>query len=334
MPKFRYTPMLRSKTGEATALANLDKTAKDRILPVLHLVHKPPGTFADAIIGAWAGRHLALDGTFQFDVTGSTSTYTQMFDRIGKGKVLIVPSIEYAADPGYLAAIQKLHGRYAPGVMVKAKLNQLNAVGTWVAAQNWKPNEVDLVVTLAEIAGYDPDMLVPVVTNAIRKNIPDSSPWRSITVSASAAPKDHGGLAAGRTNVPRLEWSVWRSVAASTPYQIDYADFASLYPDLTDPPGYVMPKATVSVRYAIDGYWIVLKGKPTTGKTGQPMAAQYRAHAKTLVADPQFAGLKVGCWADDRIQKIAGGAPGGGSRSVWAGLVANRHLSLIADRLS
>lgn len=122
-------------------------------------------------------------------------------------------------------------------------------------------------------------------------------------------------------------------LSKNAPYQLDYADFSSVHPDLTDPPGYVMARATVSVRYAVDDYWIVLKGKPTSGKTGQPMATQYRAHAKTLVADPEFAGLKVGCLGDDRIQKIAGGAPGGGSRSVWAGLLANRHLSLVADRL-
>lgn len=133
--------------------------------------------------------------------------------------------------------------------------------------------------------------------------------------------------------MPRLEWRVWQGVSKSVPYQLNYADFASVHPDLTDPPGYVMPKATVSVRYAIDDHWIVIKGKPTSGKTGQPMAAQYRSHAKALTADPAFGGLKVACWADDRIQKIAGGAPGGGSRGVWAGLVANRHLSLVADRL-
>jgi hypothetical protein len=333
MPKFTYAPMLRSKAGEATALTNLVNSAKDRTRPVIHLVHKPPATFADAIIAAWAGRHLALDGTFQNAINGNAAGYTHMFDRLGKGKVAIIPSLDYAADAVTLGAIQKLRGKYAPGLMIKVKPNQLHDVTKWVTAQGWKQNEIDLVVWLTEIGGYDPDMLEPVVTKAVIDHIPNPSPWRSIILSASAAPKDHGDLVSGRTNVPRLEWRVWSGVSKSVPYQIDYADFASVHPDLTDPPGYVMARATVSVRYAIDDYWIVIKGKPTSGKSGQPMPVQYRAHAKALVADPAFAGLKTACWADDRIQKIAGGAPGGGSRSVWAGLMANRHLSLVADRL-
>ena len=333
MPTFRYLPMLRTKAGEATALTNLDNSAKERILPVFHLVHKPPGGFVDAVAAAWSGRSMALDGTFQTTITGTSSTYLQIFDRIGKAKIAVIPSLDYPADPASLAAVQKARDRYGPGVMVKAKPNQLHNVANWVAAQGWKLSEVDLVVWLTEIGGYDPDMLEPVVTKAIIDHIPNPSPWRSITLSASAAPKDYGGLTPGRTNVPRLEWRVWSGVSKSVPYQLDYADFATAVPDLTDPPGYVMAKATVSVRYAIDDYWIVLKGKPASGKSGQAMGLQYRSHAKTLIADPAFGGLKIGCWADGRITKFAGGAPGGGSRPVWAGLVANRHLSLIADRL-
>jgi len=333
MAKFTYRPMLRSKAGEATALTQLDGTAKARLTPVFHLVLNPPDGFSDAIGAAWAAKPMGLDGTWQSAIVGSATGFMHLFDRVGKAKVNVIPSVDYNADPTYLAAVQKLKGMYAPGLIVKAKPNQLQHITQWVVAQGWNPAEVDLIVYLTEIGGYDPDMLEPMVTQAIKNFIPNPSPWRSITISASAAPKDHSDLAPGRNNVPRLEWTVWNAIAKSAPYQIDFADYASSHPDLTDPPGYVMGKATVSVRYAIDNYWIMLKGKPTTGKTGQPMRAQYLAHAKTLAKDPAFGGLVVGCWADDRIKQFAGGAPGGGSRSVWAGLAANRHLSLVADRL-
>ena len=251
MPKFRYAPMLRTKAGEGTALTNLTLAAKDRLLPVFHVVHKPPASFGNVIAAAWTGRSMALDGTFSFVVTGSGAAYSQLFDHIGKGKVAVFPSVEYGADPTYVAVVQKLRGRYAPGVMVKAKPNQLSGVEKWVISQGWKTNEVDLVVTLTEIAGYDPEMLEPVVTKYIIDNIPNPSPWRSLTLSASAAPKDMGALVAGRNLVPRLEWRVWKGVSASLPYQLDYADFGTVHPELTDPPGYVMANATVSVRYTI-----------------------------------------------------------------------------------
>lgn len=330
---YRYAPMLRSKAGEASALSHLTTASKDRMMPVIHLVHVPPATFGQTVGAAWAGRSMALDGTFQTDITGTAQSFSHMFAQIGGTRVSLIPSIEYNTTGPYLTAVQRAHRRFAPGVLVKAKLNQLHHVSAWVTAQGWNANEVDLVITLGEIADFDPGTLVPAVITTIQNNIPVPSPWRSITLSSSAAPRDHGELPTGRTDVPRLEWAVWQGVVAGgLRYQIDYADYSTITPNLTDPPGYVMSRATVSARYTIDNDWIILKGRPTTGRAGQPMHRQYRTHAQTLAADPHFGGL-VGCWADDRIQQIAAGTHTSGGRPQWASYAANRHLSFIADRL-
>lgn len=328
----RYAPMLRSKAGEAIALSNLTVAAKDRMMPVVHLVHEPPATFGQTVGAAWTGRPMALDGAFQTEITGSAQSFTHMFAQIGGARVRLIPSIEYGTTPPYLTSVQRVRGRFAPGVIVKAKLNQLRDVNAWVTAQGWTPGEVDLVVTLGEIANFDPGTLEPAVTTTISNHIPNPSPWRSLTLSASAAPQDHGGLTTGRNNVPRLEWRVWQGVAPHLPYQLDYADYSTITPDLTDPPGYVMARATVSARYTVDDYWIVLKGRATTGQHAQPMGPQYRAHARSLARDPSFGGL-VGCWADARIQQIANNAQTPGGRPQWASYAANRHLSFIAHRL-
>jgi hypothetical protein len=216
---------------------------------------------------------------------------------------------------------------------VKAKLNQLHNVQAWVVAQGWSANEVDLVVTLGHIANFDPATLQPAVTATILGQVSNPLRWRSLTLSASAAPQDHGGLTVGRNNVPRLDWRVWAGVRPTLPYQIDYADYLTITPDLADPPGYVMARATVSARYTVDDHWIILKGRPTTGRHGQPMTPQYRAHARALASDPQFGGL-VQCWADGRIQQIATNPQArAGARAQWASYAASRHLSFIADRL-
>ena len=64
------------------------------------------------------------------------------------------------------------------------------------------------------------------------------------------------------------------------------------------------------------------------------MGQQYRHHARTLAADRHFGGV-ANCWADQRIQHIAGLAStaGAGNRSTWAAIGINRHISLVADRL-
>jgi Beta protein len=94
-----------------------------------------------------------------------------------------------------------------------------------------------------------------------------------------------------------------------------------------------MTKALVSVRYTASDEWIILRGSSVAGDASNRMSAQYRAHATALVADPKFGGLS-NCWADDRIRKIAQAAPGGGSRSAWAAIIASRHLSVVANEIN
>ena len=289
-------------------------------------------TFAAAVTSAWNGRPMALDGKFQCDMIGSTRDFEYMFDQIGRGMVALIPSVECHALSGYLTAVHTLRGRYAPGVLVKARPNQLHDVRAWCAAQGWPPGETDLVVNLGDIAGFDPETLACLIGQAILHHVANPSPWRSLALAASAAPRDESGLLPGRNVVPRTEWTVWRGVAASVPQSLNYGDFSTAHPDLSDPPGYAMTRALVSVRYTACDEWIILRGSSVADDTAKRMSTQYRAHAMALVAEAKFGGL-LNCWADEQIRKIAKGAPGGGSRSFWAAIIASRHLSFVANHV-
>jgi hypothetical protein len=121
-------------------------------------------------------------------------------------------------------------------------------------------------------------------------------------------------------------------VAPQVPFQLDYGDYGVSDPDLIEPPGIAMARATISVRYSVDNDWIIRKGYPITGARGRPQGHQYRDHATALTNEPDFGGVSP-CWADARIQQIAGGTIGSGNRTTWVEISVNRHLSLIADRL-
>jgi hypothetical protein len=246
--------------------------------------------------------------------------------------VQIIPSVELDATDPYRSIVHKCRNKFAEGIVVKVRLNQLANAAAWVASQGWNPSEIDLVVNLNEIAGFDPALLHPMVTSVLLKEIGSTSVWRSVALAAASAPKDHGGLPIGRSLVPRRCWQVWSATYGGLPWQLDFGDYGIGNPELADPPGLAMTRATVSVRYTLDNEWIVRKGTPTSGKTGQPMEKQYRQHAKALVAEPAFDAL-ANCWGDDRIKQIAAGAPGAGNRTTWVSISANRHFSLVADRL-
>lgn len=329
---YRYVPLLRAKAGEATALVNLTPAAKDRMFPILHLPAAVPTTFVPRLGPAWAGRCLGLDGLFNYDATGSGTDMQGTFSGLTAAGVTVVPCVEHGAPAGYLALVSPLAHSVGAGLVVKVRIGHLQAVTGWLATGGWQPANVDLVV----VAGHLPDFGGAGVLDALvlhsLQNLPNASAWRSVTLAGSAAPKDMSNLGLGSNMVPRLDWQLWNATRGHLLYQLDYGDYGIGHPDMTEPPPFVMGNATVSVKYALDSAWHVIKGRPVSGNTGIPMPVQYGGHANTLSGSAGFGGLP-GCWGDHRVGLIVAGSGTPGSRQTWVEIGANRHLSLVADRL-
>jgi hypothetical protein len=329
--KYAYRPQLRSKSGEAAALRNLDPADKAGLAPVINMVAKPPSGFANDIAAAWAGGPMSLDGTYNVGQTGTTANFTNLFGATGTGGVKLIPAIQAGETGQYLHAVKTLVGSFGPGLVLKARLQDLPIVGAYAAAQGWPTGAIDLIVDLKDVHAHDPDLLRQVVATAMSKNVVAGS-WRSVTLAAASAPRDNTGLPPGRSVIPRHCWSIWSDTAKAVSYTLDFSDYATSTPDLTDPPGFAMTKATVSARYTVDDAWIIRKGKPTSGKNGEAMPKQYKDHAKALAAEAQFGGLTM-CWGDSRILQIGAGATTAGNRTTWASIGASRHLTLVRNRL-
>lgn len=335
---YRYIPMLRSKAGEAVALQHLSVAAKQRAFPVIHLTVPVKLGFVQKLISAWAGRPLAVDGTWNFSQTGNTTAFTATITALRAANVTALPSVEVDAPALYLSAVQAtLAQAPALGLVVKAKLNQIAQLAAWVAAQGWPFQSVDLIVEAGYIPAVGQGVLDQVVVQSV--NSIAAHPWRTVTLSSSAAPRDFGNLVLGPNLVPRLDWALWQNIRPLVPIALDYADYGTSSADMTEAPGYAVANATVSVKYTLDNHWLMVKGYPTRGRTGRPMAGQYRNHAIVVQSHPQFGGVP-NCWADMRIAQIATGVllPSGrqipsGSRTSWVEIGMNRHLSLVGDRL-
>jgi hypothetical protein len=129
-----------------------------------------------------------------------------------------------------------------------------------------------------------------------------------------------------------MDWTLWHNVHSAAPAQLDYGDFGVAHPNLADPPGYAMANATVSARYSLDNYWLMIKGRSTKGINGLPMGQQYRGHAAAIVSTAGAGGL-IGCWGDQEINRISASPLRPGGRPQWVAYSTSRHLSLVADRL-
>ena len=327
---YRYVPMLKTKAGEVDALTNLDQAVKQRVLPVFHVTTSVAASFAPGIGGASANRLAAVDGTFSFNTSGGTATFNHVIQSVRQHNVRAYPSIDVNAPANLVTAAANLVG--ADGVMVRTSLATLGNVAAFLGQQGWQPASVDLVIDAGHVAALPIPLLANLVTNTLIQQIPANSPYRSVSLSAAAAPKDHGDLPRGRSDVPRRDWALWSAVYPNVPFQLDYADYGTGHPDLTEPPGVAMASATVSARYTAATDWLIIKGRRTTGAQGLPMPQQYRAHAAHYVADQQFGGLQ-NCWGDDRIRQIDAGTARPGNRKSWVAIAANRHISMVVSQI-
>ncbi|PBC22623.1 MULTISPECIES: hypothetical protein [unclassified Mesorhizobium] len=331
---YRYVPVVRTKAGEADALGNLDAVARARVFPLVRLTGTIPTTFLAKMVASAAGFPIALDGIYNFEVTGSTVAYTALFNGLGQGGVPVIPTLSIRAQPAYNNAAAALIGAFGAGFVLHVPLADLPHLAPWVAGvAAWNPGQIDVLIDVGGVAEHAPAPYGNYVAHTINASLAANHPWRSVTLHGWSAPKDYGPLNPGRNDVARRDWQIWEWVKGLVPFQLDYSDSGHVHPSLDEVPGYAMANATVSVRYAIDDQWIIHKGVRTSGANGIAMGTQYRGHAQTLLADPDFGGLAIPSWGDGRIQHYATTQGGAGGRGQWAAVLLNRHIAHVADRL-
>jgi hypothetical protein len=330
---YRYLPVLKTKAGEITALENLSVAAKARVFPLLRMTSDVSPTVTGALVSKLASVPISLDGEHNAFTSSSTSSFISLFNHLGSSGVSVIPAISTNADTAYIQAALRLVGKYCSGSVIITTLGDLGGVINWCSANSLRSNEVDLVITAGDAAPFDPNSFARYVYHSIISVLSNGPAWRSVSLHSYSAAKDHGVYNKGRTLVPRRCWGLWNNICSqSLPFKIDYSDCGHVHPSLDEVPGYAMINATVSVRYTINDCWVVIKGSSTRGPAGIAMSDQYKSHAKALLAEHEFNSLSQ-CWGDDRIRIYAASQGGAGGRKEWVGVLLNRHLSHVCDRL-
>lgn len=321
---------MKTRAGEVTALANLPASVRARLLPVMHVCKDVAPRFGPALVGAWSGYPIALDGTFNANHTSNALAFTALLTILRNGGIPAIPSVSMASPNVYLhAAFPAIDSN---GLVVKSGAANIAATHSWMAQCGLPANMTDFVIDLQHIGGFDTLTFAGYVSALIQQNATLLGSFRSVTLASGAAPKDHTNLAYGANIVPRTDWDLWQAVRSTVPGPLDYGDYLTGHPDLTEPPGAAMKSATVSARYTLDAHWLIIKGRATGGAYGQPMATQHQAHANAIVGTAGFNSLPA-CWGDSEIQAAAANIQNRSGRQKWTEYAANRHISLVADRL-
>lgn len=329
---YRYLPVLRTKAAEIPALANLSNSAKTRTFPLFRMTEKVSATVQSSIITKLQNFPFSLDGSYNFDVTGSTNGFISLFNTLGGGGLPIIPAVSTNDDQVYITAALGLIGKFEEGLVVISTLDDASSSEQWCLNNNLNLKDVDLIVAIGDVSNLSIATYSEYIKNEICKSIMGQK-FKSVSLHSFSAAKDHSGYNRGRSLVPRKCWKLWNNVVGyEIPFKLNYSDCGHIHFSLEEPPGYAMANATVSVRYTIDDNWVVIKGSPTRGASGSPMGAQYRSHAKALTKELEFNQIP-GCWGDGKIQDYATSSGSAGGRQQWVEILLNRHISHVCERL-
>jgi hypothetical protein len=200
-----------------------------------------------------------------------------------------------------------------------------------------KPKSADVLIDLKEIAPNSEATTRLVVREMVR-SLPMLKKWRTVTVAASAFPRNLSEVDAEDVSVlRRTEWVVWNSIRIAKdklPRPVAFGDYGIRHPHFAPPK--VDPKKLITapnIRYTAEEDWIVLKGrKPKTPTEDRPEIS-YRDLCRKLMergewCQPEFS------WGDGVIRDCADGSEGCGNATTWTAASTSHHLAYVKLQLS
>lgn len=152
----------------------------------------------------------------------------------------------------------------------------------------------------------------------------------SVTLGGGSFPMTLTGIKAGVQNILRVEWGIWKLISWSNEFpQLRYADYAVTNPaPLPDiDPQKVNP--SITIRYAINDHWHLLKGK---GFKGAP-PGEYRSLCKLLITNGTVYSGKGFSFGDRKYFDAAHGGEKNGIPWTWRREATSHHIVFTANSL-
>ncbi|HEV2515559.1 MAG TPA: hypothetical protein VGV07_09940 [Devosia sp.] len=340
----RYVPFLRWKSGEKEALRNLSPTARLNVVPFFLLGADnfkdkkatkksssipAPSVFAMEALGSWGTAPFFLDASPLPNDASGAHPLTNIASSVLSSGGQPIPATSLNASPAYSAAVQSVVHTQQLGVALRVTLSEMTSAPSWLPSWPFPLPETDLIVDLADSA--ESVLALGAAVNTAFASLASAAVWRSVTLAGTSIPENFSKLAAGNYTRPRFEAQLWSQVANSGLfYQLDYGDYATV--STATPAPNIAWGYPITVKYTLVADYLICRGVKTTGVGSQDMGPQLVKHAKFILG---FAGRGrlATCWADDTIDKIAGGTQSPKALAHWVSLAVNRHIELVRSVL-
>lgn len=170
------------------------------------------------------------------------------------------------------------------------------------------------------------DMAIDFLTN-----LPNTTDWKTITLSSSGFPENLGGISQRSIDtIPRTEL-VLRDKLISRKRDVPrfpaFGDYGICHPDLLDYDPRYTPSA--AIRYAIEREWLIIKA----GSIKKFGYDQFRELSNTLRRRPEYYSPAYS-WGDNYINKCADSTVGRGNLTTWRQVGTNHHITLVGSQIA
>ena len=368
-----YTPILKLKNGEITALSEMSEDKKKHILPVLEVVCSSPrkdardksldvkiASIVDKFINSklpdfpeWL---LQARGSLPFilDFKGvdiqddlRSTALNFLLEKAHEKNQNVIVSISPSDSEEFKGMVFDLIQKYNFGLcirIIKPDLNNIEELN--LKLRNILANskqEVASVDLLVDIKEEQDDEKYTQYFNAAQE-IVFLGEWRNFIFSNGAFPASMGGLKSGkehdlsRTDLIRFNAAKIKTGIVRVPSYADYSMRHPIYDPISE-----QHSPSPSIKYATESNWHILKGADND-------YGHYFVNSLALTLSDRYYGEQH-CWGDKMIKdkadksvdylkkrKAAGGtkiqAKGAGSSEDWIAIGVSHHIALTLDQLS
>ena len=149
-----------------------------------------------------------------------------------------------------------------------------------------------------------------------------------MTVTAGSFPPDLSHLEVAEHMLPRVEWQLWKRIAASrhTSRIPLFGDYAVLHPFVR--PNFRGMNISASIRYTTDDYWVIMRGEGLRNEGGAGFD-QYPANAELLMQRQEYCGAEFS-YGDRYIFERPSKKENPGNPTTWIAAGVNHHITFVA----
>lgn len=354
-----YVPVLKGKEGEFRALQHLKSFARRNITPFIDIprrdldltTNRPKETIdvylakkAKKIHKAWSfSREIFVD-VFDLDLDLRTPNGIHfvefLFSCLRKLNVKSVPVIglDRSEDNDYVDAIRNIVSTDSLGICIRLLEEDLEMntatygdVYELIRTLGLSRNRTHLLMDFRSVSKTDLLNVVDTATNFLA-NLPNTTDWNTITLSASGFPENLAGISPRSIDsIPRTELDLRAELdrrKSSIQRFPTFGDYGICHPDILDfDPRVHTPSA--AIRYTIEREWLIIKA----GSIKRYKYDQFRALSNDLRRRPEYYGPNYS-WGDNYIDECAECKVGTGNLTTWRQVGTNHHLTLVGNQIA